>query len=84
LSDEDVIAHSTREQSILLTEDKDFGQLAHAAGMAGIVLFRFPAGLRAAMPKSILNLIELTANDLHRTFAVLQPGRTRLIYSSIK
>src|SRR5436305_6857881 len=49
-SDADVLARAVREQRILLTFDKDFGELALASGLprlCGIVLLRMP------MPKVI-------------------------------
>ena len=46
--DERVIELALRESRILLTEDKDFGQLVFAAGResVGVVLIRFAAGAR--------------------------------------
>ena len=47
--DEQVIGLALREERVLLTEDKDFGQLVHAAGFpsVGVVLLRFPTGARS-------------------------------------
>ena len=55
LSDEDVALWARREQRILLTEDKDFGQLAFASGdpSGGLILIRFPAGTRAGLPSAV-------------------------------
>src|SRR5690242_4967285 len=47
--DSDVLSWATREERMLLTFDKDFGELARASGLpaaCGVVLFRI------AMPKS--------------------------------
>ena len=44
--DEDTLALAVREERIILTFDKDFGELAWRAGLpasTGIVLFRLPA-----------------------------------------
>jgi predicted nuclease of predicted toxin-antitoxin system len=45
LEDPTVLDITVREDRILLTEDKDFGQLVYAArqATAGVVLLRFPA-----------------------------------------
>jgi len=42
--DEAVVDLALREGSILLTEDKDFGQLVYAGGLptAGVILIRYP------------------------------------------
>jgi predicted nuclease of predicted toxin-antitoxin system len=45
MSDPDVLAWAARDERILLTFDKDFGELARASalpGTCGIVLFRMP------------------------------------------
>lgn len=45
MSDQDVLAWATRDGRILLTFDKDFGELAGASalpGTCGVVLFRMP------------------------------------------
>jgi predicted nuclease of predicted toxin-antitoxin system len=43
--DEDVLAWATREDRVLLTFDKDFGELAWRIGLpasSGVILFRLP------------------------------------------
>ena len=54
--DEGVIALALREGRILLTEDKDFGQLVFAAGRksVGVVLIRFPASARSTVAARML------------------------------
>ncbi len=51
-TDEGVMELAIREGRILLTEDKDFGQLVHAnqAAAGGVFLLRFPARARADLP----------------------------------
>jgi predicted nuclease of predicted toxin-antitoxin system len=79
-NDEDVITLALSEQRVLLTEDKDFGQLVHAASgpMGGVVFIRFPATSRAALPATILDLVAQHGQELVGRFAVVQPGRVRL------
>jgi predicted nuclease of predicted toxin-antitoxin system len=52
LLDEDAALWARREQRILLTEDKDFGQLAFASGdpSGGVILIRFPARTQGFRP----------------------------------
>ena len=47
-SDESVIALAASERRILITEDKDFGQLVFAAARAnsGVIFVRFPVTAR--------------------------------------
>lgn len=75
--DESVIALSLREGRILLTEDKDFGQLVFAAGRKslGVVLLRFPAGARSVIGARMLELVRKHSDRLVGSFVVLQPER---------
>ncbi len=79
-NDEDVIALALSERRVLLTEDKDFGQLVHAAtgSKGGVVFIRFPAASRAALPATIVDLVAQHGRELVGRFAVVQPGRVRL------
>jgi len=78
--DEIVIDLALRDKRILLTEDKDFGQLVYAAGKTsvGVILIRFPASARAALPQAILDLIKAQKEQLVGCFAVVQPSRVRI------
>jgi predicted nuclease of predicted toxin-antitoxin system len=45
MNDPDVLSWATRDERILLTFDKDFGELARASALpstCGVVLFRIP------------------------------------------
>jgi predicted nuclease of predicted toxin-antitoxin system len=78
--DEDVIALAVSEQRILLTEDKDFGQLVHAAAgqVGGVVFIRFPARARRGLPATMVELFAKHGERLAGGFAVVQPGRVRI------
>ena len=79
-SDEEVIALSVTEERVLLTEDKDFGQLVFAANRAtaGVILIRFPARARATLAVRVVHLVEREGEALRGAFVVLQPRRTRV------
>jgi predicted nuclease of predicted toxin-antitoxin system len=74
-----VIELASQEETILLTEDKDFGQLVYAEQKVnrGVVLIRFPASARPALPKAVLDLLNEHKDVLYDRFTVLQPGRVR-------
>jgi uncharacterized protein DUF5615 len=80
MTDPDVLAWAVREERVLLTFDKDFGELARASALpptCGIVLFRMP------MPKPSdtgRRLAELVAarDDWPGHFSVIEPGRVRM------
>ncbi len=78
--DERVIAVALDEGRILLTEDKDFGQLVFAAGRKtlGVVLIRFPTSARSALGARLLELVRKHADRLTGSFVVLQPERIRI------
>ena len=69
-----------REGRLLLTEDKDFGQLVYAHGQAtgGVLLLRFPATARRRLAKSVLALIRERGETLLGRFVVVEPGRIRI------
>lgn len=80
-SDDAVIMEiALRETRILLTEDKDFGQLvyAHSKQSPGVIFIRYPAAARKALPKAVTDLISSeTQADLTGSFVVMTPGRVR-------
>jgi predicted nuclease of predicted toxin-antitoxin system len=78
--DPEVIALSAREGRVLLTEDKDFGQLVYAELLesSGVILIRFPADERKALPGAVLEAIEKLGDRLVGAFIVLTPQRIRI------
>jgi len=78
--DRDVIDLARRDDRILLTEDKDFGQLVFAAlaGAAGVILIRYPAVARANLATKVVWLAENLGDRLKAAFVTLFPGRVRV------
>ena len=78
--DKSVIGLALRERCVLITEDKDFGQLVHANGLAstGVLLLRFPAGSRSRLGEAVADLVNRRGEDPTGRFVVLQPGRVRI------
>jgi predicted nuclease of predicted toxin-antitoxin system len=79
-SDVDVLAMAEAENRILLTFDRDFGELAFRAGLpaiCGIVLFR----LRMTTPTQVVQRIIATLasrTDWAGHFSVVEEGRVRM------
>ncbi len=71
---------AVREQRILLTEDKDFGELvyANARAASGVILVRFPGNVRATLPTAVTTLVNEKGEQLFGCFVVVQPGRIRI------
>jgi predicted nuclease of predicted toxin-antitoxin system len=75
-----VIDLSCRSDRILLTEDKDFGQLVFATqrGTVGVLLLRYPAHARHRLARDVVTLVAARAEHLRGRFVVMQPGRVRI------
>jgi len=65
---------------VLLTEDKDFGQLvfASSAQSAGVILIRFPVRARQTMVATVMDFIQKNPEKVRGRFVVVQPGRIRI------
>lgn len=79
-SDERVVEIAVSERRIVLTEDKDFGQLVFAAAKknSGVILIRVPSRARSGVVAAIAGLIADRGDALYGCFAVIEPGRIRL------
>lgn len=78
--DERVIDFARSQRRLLLTEDKDFGQLVFAAAKqnSGVILIRYPSSARSALTTAVLKLLSDNGENLYSRFAVLEPGRVRI------
>jgi predicted nuclease of predicted toxin-antitoxin system len=78
--DEVVMQLAIQETRILLTEDKDFGQLVYAGSSLsiGVIFIRFPGNARQGMVKAVLDLLQRLGDKLQGRFVVVQPGRVRV------
>jgi predicted nuclease of predicted toxin-antitoxin system len=78
--DREVIAGAAQEHRILLTEDKDFGWLVFVSQVdsAGVILIRFPGNSRAALARTVRQVIDEHGEALRGAFAVVQPGHIRI------
>jgi predicted nuclease of predicted toxin-antitoxin system len=78
--DADVLDRAFRDGRVLLTEDKDFGELAglRPANSARIVLIRIPAAARNWLIREIAGLIGELESGMGFRIAVIQPGRMRI------
>ena len=80
-SDDETVANlALSQQRILLTEDKDFGQLvyAHAQEAIGVILLRFHARTRADIGRTIVDLVTTRGEELTGSFSLVQPGLIRI------
>jgi predicted nuclease of predicted toxin-antitoxin system len=79
-SDIEVLNASVKDERILLTEDKDFGEwiFAHREEMTGVLLIRFPGNARSGLGQAVTHLVEKYGRELLTSFSVLEPGRARI------
>jgi len=78
--DAKVFRLAVRDQRILVTEDKDFGQLVFAglAGKGTVIFLRYPWSVRLQIGKTLLDwLAKNGEKQLSGTFIVVQPGKIR-------
>lgn len=78
--DSAIVELARSEGRILLTEDKDFGQLVFAAAhrTAGVILLRWPVTARSALGSALIELVAKHRDSLLGSFAVVEPGRVRI------
>jgi Domain of unknown function (DUF5615) len=79
-SDPEALAWAVREARILLTFDKDFGELARGSALpatCGLILFRFPMPRADDVGQRLANLIT-ARDDWVGHFSVVEPGRVRM------
>jgi len=78
--DTEVIARALDHERILLTEDKDFGDLvfAHGERAHGVILLRYPRSARDWIARDVVRLVEAHGERLPACFVVVRPGRIRI------
>ena len=79
-TDADVLAWAAREERILLTFDKDFGELARGSALplaCGVVLLRTPMPVPSEVGQRLADLI-MERDDWAGYFSVIEPGRVRM------
>jgi predicted nuclease of predicted toxin-antitoxin system len=80
LSDRDILELAEREGRVIITFDKDFGELAYNSALpasCGIILFRIPLRSADYISSIIVDVIK-SRSDWPGNFAVVEPGRLRL------
>jgi len=79
-TDRSVLEAALRERRLLLTEDKDFGELVFARGAPslGVLLLRYPQAARLRLARKVVGLVAIRGAELVGTFVVIGPSRTRI------
>ena len=79
-SDANIIEMAVKKNRILITEDRDFGELvyAHQKQHGGIILVRYPSTARKGMAEAILDLVRQKSGTLVDCFVVVSPLKIRI------
>ena len=79
-TDAEILRRAFEEKRILLTEDKDFGELVYRLRRPayGIVLLRFDTAQRTLKLSRLQSLLDHQEERLAGAFVTLEPGMTRI------
>jgi predicted nuclease of predicted toxin-antitoxin system len=79
-TDEEVLERALNEKRVLITEDRDFGELVYARGRSsvGVILVRFHNSARHAKPATVVEAVAKLGQRLHNAFTVIETGRVRI------
>ena len=78
--DRTVLDAALQEGRLVLTEDKDFGELVFAAGAlaVGVLLLRHSSSARSHLSRKVVAFVHERQTELPGSFVVITPGRTRV------
>ena len=79
-TDEQVLERALQEDRVLITEDRDFGELVYARGRssAGVVLVRIHSSARRSKPAMVIEAVTKLGPRLRDAFTVIEAGRVRI------
>ena len=79
-SDDALLALAFEEERLVLTEDRDFGELVHRLRLPshGVVYLRFGVEDRAEKAPRLVEVVDTLAERLPGAFVVLEKDRVRL------
>lgn len=80
VSDDEVLNLANQEIAILLTADKDFGELIFRQGRisGGVILLRLAGLSQESKGEAVASVIRDHADELKQAFGVITPGMTRI------
>ncbi len=76
-SDEDLIGRAAAEDRVILTWDKDFGELVFSHGhRVGVILIRMRNVSLKVLVDTVVDLVQ-SSDELQHLFVVIESGRVR-------
>ena len=84
ITDDEVLQQANDQGALLLTADKDFGELVFRQGRihSGVVLLRLSGLLNATKADLVAEVFRAHAAELTGAFAVISPGAVRIRHVS--
>jgi len=78
--DKEVLKHAEKEGRILVTNDKDFGELVFRLGKSssGVIFLRLNRDIPSVRTRCLLSIIENLGEKLSRKFVVLTEEKYRV------
>lgn len=78
--DEDILAQAVKESRILITNDKDFGDLVFRSGQPhhGVMLFRLKNESASNQVRILVSLLDQHSDHIAGQFAIVQEDRLRV------
>ncbi len=80
VSDQEILGYCEKKGRILVTNDKDFGELIFRLNRpaSGVILLRLKVDYPASRQKFVLNLIKNFPDRLKTSFSVVTEGKVRI------
>lgn len=80
ITDEEVLQRANDRGALLVTADKDFGELVFRQARAhpGVVLLRLAGLLNATKAEIVAEVCRDRSSELFRAFSVISPGQVRI------
>jgi predicted nuclease of predicted toxin-antitoxin system len=77
-TDEQVLELAVKQKRVLLTEDRDFGELVYARGRssAGVILVRIHSRARGSKAATVVEAVARLGLRLRDAFTVAEPGHS--------
>ena len=80
ITDEEVLREANARGAVLVTADKDFGELVFRQGLvhSGVALLRLAGLANATKAEIVAEVCRVRAADLIGSFTVISPGQVRI------
>lgn len=81
ISDEEVLNRANEKNALLITADKDFGEMVFHQNLltvGGVILLRLSGLSPERKAEIVIKAIQSRASELPNAFSVISPGRTRI------